>query len=359
MVRTDHKPLLGLYKGKPHTARHVRYHNSLSEFDFDIEYVPGKENVVADAMSRSCDPRIVPDDSINVTAVIANHDESSDIDIVRTYHNAGHFGEDRTRSAIRAAGHRIPFIRKLIRSVVNECEICANKSYGGQNIPTGALPKDNVKPREFVAIDIVGPLPNVRNYRFLLTMLDHNSRYLEAVPLQRIDATTVSKAFLNNWVYRHGPPRVLHSDRGTQFESQVMSQALQSVGIRKSRTTPYHPQGNSCIERSHRTLKDRLRCAGSNWLDKLQESVFHINSTGPDNKPTPFEAFYSAKTSLPGDWPSNSYPEECEKLKCPRYVHPRITLPSNTLSPRYGKRMTVQKRISHQLVQAEGKVYHL
>ena len=356
VVRTDHKPLLGLHCGKPHSARHVRYQNLLSEYTYELQFVPGKLNVVADAMSRS----IVKDtdDAVKVSAVSIDRNQISDIEIVKRYHNAGHFGEDRTRSAVRSGGHKIPFLRKLIRSVVSECETCANKSYGGQNIPSGALPTDEVMPREFVAIDIVGPLPNIRNFRFVLTMLDHNSRYLEAVPLQRVDARTCTKAFLHNWVYRHGPPRILHSDRGTQFESEIMKLTLQSVGIQRSRTTAYHPQGNSCLERIHRTLKDRLRCAGKNWLDKLQESVFQINSTGLENKPTPFEAFYSATTYIPADWPTKPR-REYKDIKCPRYIHARINLPSGSLSPRFGKRMSVQKRISPQLVQAEGKVYHL
>ena len=247
----------------------------------------------------------------------------------------------------------------MIRSVINECDTCANKSYGGHNIPSGALPKHDVKPREFVAIDIVGPLPCVRNYRYILTMLDHNSRYLEAVPLQRIDATAVANAFLKHLVYRHGPPRILHSDRGTQFESSVMKQVLQEIGTQKSRTTPYRPQGNSCLERTHRTLKDRLRCAGGNWLDKLQEMVFAINATGSENDPTPYEAFYGATTSLPVDWPSQSSTNSTTVLRCPRFIYPRVNIPANTLSPRFGARIPVQKRVSAQLVQADGKVFHL
>ena len=119
----------------------------------------------------------------------------------------------------------------------------------GLNIPSRALLQHDVKPRKFVATDIVGHLSYVRNYCYVLTMLDHNSRYLEAIPLQRIDATTVARTFLKNWVYRHGPPRILHSDRGTQLESM----ALKEIRIQKNHTTPYRPQGNSCLESAHRT----------------------------------------------------------------------------------------------------------
>lgn len=51
-VETDHNPLVWLYKIKEPNSRLLRWKIKLDEFDFDIEYKKGKENKVADALSR-------------------------------------------------------------------------------------------------------------------------------------------------------------------------------------------------------------------------------------------------------------------------------------------------------------------
>lgn len=51
-IRTDHKPLIYLYNMKNPASKLTRIRLELEEFDFTIEYVRGKDNVLADALSR-------------------------------------------------------------------------------------------------------------------------------------------------------------------------------------------------------------------------------------------------------------------------------------------------------------------
>ena len=51
-VYSDHKPLKGIKVGKDITGRLTRMILKLQEYDFEIHYTPGKENGVADALSR-------------------------------------------------------------------------------------------------------------------------------------------------------------------------------------------------------------------------------------------------------------------------------------------------------------------
>jgi len=51
-ISSDHQPLSWLYRMKDPNSKLTRWRVKLSEFDFDIKYIKGKENCVADALSR-------------------------------------------------------------------------------------------------------------------------------------------------------------------------------------------------------------------------------------------------------------------------------------------------------------------
>lgn len=51
-MKSDHKPLIYLFNLKDPSSKLTRLRLELAEFNFTIEHIPGKDNVVADALSR-------------------------------------------------------------------------------------------------------------------------------------------------------------------------------------------------------------------------------------------------------------------------------------------------------------------
>ena len=51
-LQTDHRALVWLQKIKSHNQRLLRWSLSLQDFDFQIQHIPGKLNIVADSLSR-------------------------------------------------------------------------------------------------------------------------------------------------------------------------------------------------------------------------------------------------------------------------------------------------------------------
>lgn len=52
IIHTDHRPLVHLFSMTNPSSRLIKFRLKLEEFDFDIKYIKGRDNVVADAISR-------------------------------------------------------------------------------------------------------------------------------------------------------------------------------------------------------------------------------------------------------------------------------------------------------------------
>ena len=180
----------------------------------------------------------------------------------------GHQGQDKTLDKCRQRFFWLG-LSTFVRNFVRCCPVCERSS---KKVSPGVAPLGSLQTGysfECVGIDLVGPLPiSHRGSRFILVAVDHFSRWAEAYPLSDIRAETVTRSLVENWVSRYGAPTCFHSDQGTQFESAVFSGMCELLGVGKSRTTSYHPQGNGCVERLNRTLKELLRAsAAANPLD--------------------------------------------------------------------------------------------
>ena len=112
---------------------------------------------------------------------------------------------------------------------------------------------------ERVQIDTVTPLPeSYSSNKHILSLTDCFTKWIECFPLRAITAKAVASTLVNQFISRFGIPREIHTDQGSQFESELFREMCSLLGIDKTRTTAFHPAGDGLIERVHRTLEDML-----------------------------------------------------------------------------------------------------
>jgi transposase InsO family protein len=66
---------------------------------------------------------------------------------------------------------------------------------------------------------------------------------------------TTAQTLFDNFIVHYGIPQRIHSDQGANFESKIIKELCTLTGMKKSRTTSYHPMGNGMCERFNRTIK--------------------------------------------------------------------------------------------------------
>ena len=93
--------------------------------------------------------------------------------------------------------------------------------------------------------------PRVTN---VLVFQDHFTKQVLAYVTPKQTAKTITKFLYQGYISVIGAPARLLSDRGANFMSSVIEEMCKILGIQNLWTTPYHPQTNRLVERSHQTI---------------------------------------------------------------------------------------------------------
>ena len=156
------------------------------------------------------------------------------------------------------------------------------------NIPIG-------RPWQMIAVDILEVPVSCNNHRYLLVVQDYFTKWADAIPLTDQTAERITGELIKLFsIYGH--PEIIHSDQGRNFESSILAQTLEAFGVRKSRTTAYHPQGDGMVECFNRTLLQLLRSyveKQSDWERYLPLVLYaYRTSTHSSTGSSPFMLMY-------------------------------------------------------------------
>ena len=238
--------------------------------------------------------------------------------------SGGHFGVNKTLGKVRERFYWVN-CRDDVEEWCRRCDDCAARK-GPKTRSRGRMQQYNVgAPFERIAVDVMGPLPeSSKGNRYLLVAMDYFTKWPEVIPVRNQEATTIAEALVENVFSRFGVPSELHSDQGRNFESSVFRDCMNLLGIKKTRTTPLHPQSDGMVERLNRTLEQYLSMFVSrnqkDWDTKVPLFLMAYRSATHDTTGvTPARMFLGRDIVLPADIMFGRSPEHHEDLV--QYAH--------------------------------------
>ncbi len=173
---------------------------------------------------------------------------------------SGHFGINKTYQHLLQYFYW-PRIKSVVRQFIKTCSTCQLTGKPNQTmkpVPLYPIPAMG-QLFQHLLVDCVGPLPPSKSgCVYLLTVMCQGTRYPAAYPLRLITTRSVVKA-LSQFISNCGIPKVIQSDQGTNFTSNMFQEVLKQLCIRHNRSTAYHPESQGALERFHQTLKSLLR----------------------------------------------------------------------------------------------------
>ena len=372
-IKTDHQALTSVFKRKTKSPRMTRWALEMRDYQYEIEFKPGRANVVADQLSRCVRqvrvetineefqsqidklhaplaeiakeqdkeerwrslklylqggalPKhkyartllsqfelventlfyvrklsdntlkfcLVVPNSLKKAALHASHDDT-----------AGHMGQHKTITRAENDFYW-PGYRQDCKRYVDSCEICQQyKSGSGLQQKWQSFPEVS-RPLERVSVDLTDMHTSTSGHRFVLSIIDHYSRFVSFSELKTKTASEVSQRF-TDYFYTYGTPKQLLADNGAEFNNELFRKICHDNRIKLNFVTPYHPEGNAVTERVHKSFKT---CLGimtqgypNSWPRYLKKAQYALNtSVHTSTGVQPHFAFFSNHVSS-ATWP--------------------------------------------------------
>lgn len=299
-VYTDHKPLenLNLKCRTDEELGDLTYY--LSQYDFQIKYAPGKQNIEADCLSRN--PVLETSDNMDEQLKIVNFvtlediviDQSKNEEIQNnkeklierhklylkrikskekiilsekysmkllkdTHKNLCHIGIGQMKKTI-SPFYTAKNLTKNIKNVCRSCEICIkNKSRGHEKYGIMSHLGPATKPFEIISIDTIGGFGGSRSTKkYMHLLVDHFTRYAFILTSKTQNANDFIKLLMK--VTETEDVGMLLTDQYPGINSKEFKTFLKENKISLVFTAVNAPFSNGLNERLNQTLVNKIRC---------------------------------------------------------------------------------------------------
>ena len=360
IVKTDHQSLQYFLKPSNQlTGREARWSEFAQEFDFDIVYVPGNTNIVADGLSRRADHRpstppsidppqinyvassIFPSDIINqikgayaaddtackfiadpptncsfindilyfTDKIYIPNDQSLKTKLLHECHDSitsGHVGVAKATALLKQKCYW-PNMHEDVKKYIAGCVSCQSNKHSNQ-LPAGQLQPLPIPDKRWqqITMDLITQLPKTKSGNdAIVVWVDKLSKMVHyAATTTNIDAPGLATLTFHNVVRLHGIPLSIITDRDPRFTSHFWQNLWKLAGTKLNMSTAYHPQSDGQTERANQTLEAMLRSYVNihhNDCDTLLTSVeiAYNNSVQASTGFSPFYLNYGQEIDMP------------------------------------------------------------
>jgi hypothetical protein len=346
-VKTDHDSLKYFLEQRLSSEEQQKWVTKILGYDFEIVYKKGKQNVVADALSRKDEDveaflyaiAIIQPDWIieardewkndeKVWTLIERLQQDSGASDTFTWKNDSLWYKDRLylfknsqlkqkvllelhtspvggHSGFLKTYHRVKKdlfwdgLKTDVQRFVAECLVCQQNKVETIKTPGLLQPLSIPSQRwEEVSMDFITGLPKSEGKSVIMVIVDRLTKYAHFCALSHpFKASTVATAFMETVQKLHGSPKIIVSDRDPIFTGHFWTELFSCLGTQLAHSSSYHPQSDGQTKIVNKCLEGYLRCFVSDkqaqWLKWLPLAEWWYNTSfHTATKMTPFMALY-------------------------------------------------------------------
>jgi transposase InsO family protein len=293
-IITDHESLRWLKTLEDPKGIFFTWTTYLNTYDYTIEHRPGADNGNADALSRFevlysyedmknylIERKIDEDLPTYEKRKLIRESKKHKIDgsqlqvlddgvwkitphptereqLIRSYHMRIHDPYSRVAKNLKLK-YKWPGIEEDCQRVVQACTACAR---GSSRVHQKTKMKGPVlpwNPFAYLQIDLCGPFAESKcGNKLICVIIDYLTRYAVITAIPNKEAATIAVVLIEKIFKVFGAPMKIQSDRGTEFNNELLDAILDKLEVTRSMSSAYHPMSQGAVEKFNKTMQDGM-----------------------------------------------------------------------------------------------------